>query len=157
MVQSGYHPFFYGYIYAMRRIRPDVDIIMDLLVAVAAARPEDAFVRSLHEQYQERGGLSKKQLQGLYGKASRLSGIPPSKLATLEAIILKKKSKERSALPAPTPLYQKDEETGRRINAILSKYPAHKRVLYFQSRYENNQPLSPAELSELLRFEKLLG
>lgn len=152
----GTTPAINSYIYAMRRIRPDVDIIMDVLVAVAAARPEDAFVSSLHIQYQERGGLSKKQLQGLYGKASRLPGIPPAKLATLEAIILKKKSKERSILPAPSPLYQKDEETGRRIQAILDKYPAHKRVLYFKSRYENNQPLSPAEHSELLRFEKLL-
>ena len=140
----------------MRRIRPDVDIILDILEAVMLARPADDFVKSLHVQYQERGGLSKKQLQGLYGKASRLTGISPARLATLEAIILKKKSKERSPLPPPTPLYQKDEDTGRRINAILARYPAHKRVLFFQSRYENNQPLSPAELSELARFEKLL-
>jgi hypothetical protein len=140
----------------MRRIRPDVDIIMDLLELVAIARPADAFVKSLHLQYQERGGLSKKQLQGLYGKAQKVPDIPAAKLATLEAIILKKQTRERSPLPAPTPLYQKDEDTGRRIRAILEKYPAHKRVLYFLARYENNQPLNPAELTELSRFEKLL-
>jgi len=145
------------YIYPMKRIRPDVDIIMDLLLAVSDARPADAFVKSLHIQYQERGGLSKKQLQGLYGKATKIPGISPGKLATLEAIILKKNSRGRSALPEITPLYQKDEETGRRIQAILTRYPAHKRVLFFQSRYENNQPLTPAELAELLRFEKLLS
>lgn len=147
---------FMAYIYAMRRIRPDVDIIMDLLEAVALARPADAFIKSLHVQYQERGGLSKKQLQGLYGKAARISGIPPGKLATLEAIILKKNTRERSDLPEITPLYQKDEETGRRIAAILARFPAHKRVLFFSSRYENNQPLTPSEQAELLRFEKLL-
>lgn len=134
-----------------------MDIIMDLLESVAIARPADAFVKSLHLQYQERGSLSKKQLQGLYGKAQKIPGIPVAKLATLEAIILKKQTRERSPLPAPAPLYQKDEDTGRRIKAILEKYPAHKRVLYFLARYENNQPLNPSELTELKRFEKLLA
>jgi hypothetical protein len=141
----------------MRRIRPDVDIINDLLVAVALARPADAFIKSLHLQYQERGGLSKKQLQGLYGKASKIEGIPPGKLATLEAIILKRPTRDKSVLPVATPLYKPDEESGRKIIAILAKYPGHKRVLFFKSKIENNEPLSQPELTELQRFEKLLG
>lgn len=140
----------------MRRIRPDVDIVMDILNAVLVAQPHSPFTQSLLHQYQERGGLSKKQLEGLYGKAAKISDISPGKLATLEAIILKKKSKEKSVLPPTTPLYSKDEETGRVIEAILSKYPAHKRVLFFKSKFENNEPLSPAEMSEIKRFSSLL-
>jgi hypothetical protein len=140
----------------MRRIRPDVDIILDILKAVTAAQPLSSFAQSLLQQYQERGGLSKKQLEGLYGKALKVRDIPDNKLATLEAIILKKPAKNRSELPAAAPLYTKDEETGKMINAILEKYPQHKRVIFFQSKFDNNELLSPAEKTELLKFSRLL-
>jgi len=140
----------------MQRIKPDVDIILDVLQAVLLAKPGTPFVESLLLQYQERGGLSKKQLQGLHSKASKISTIPASKLATLEAIIKKKYTKERSALPATVPLYEKDENTGQMIASILAKYPQHKRVLFFQSKYANNEPLSAAEKTELAKFSKLL-
>lgn len=141
----------------MRRIRPDVDIIMDVLKAVVEAQPHSGFAQSLLVQYQERGGLSKKQLQGLYGKAQNVKTVNPAKLATLEAIMLKKPTREKAPAPRTTaPLYQKDEAVGKAIKAILDKYPSHKRVLYFQSRYDNNETLSPAELRELQRFFKLL-
>jgi len=144
------------YFYVMQRIRPDVDIIKDLLEAVLAAQPDSTFTQSLLYQYQERGGLSKKQLQGLYGKASKVKSISAGKLATLEAIILKRPNRYKSELPASTPLYNKDEQIGKSIIAILSKYPQHKRVLFFQSKYENNEVLTGAEVAELQRFEKLL-
>jgi len=140
----------------MNRIKPEVDIVMDILKAVLAAQPESSFTQSLLHQYQERGGLSKKQLEGLYGKASKLDTIPVGKLATLEAIILRKHQKNRSELPAAAPLYKKDEETGATIRTILEKYPEHKRVLFFQSKYDNNEELTPAEKAELARFAKLL-
>lgn len=133
-----------------------MDIVMDVLKAVLEAQPHSTFTQSLLLQYQERGGLSKKQLQGLYGKAVKTPSIPPNKLATLEAIILKKHTKEKSALPETTPLYSKDETTGQQISSILGKYPEHKRVLFFKSKYDNNELLSPAELAELARFVKLL-
>lgn len=140
----------------MRRIRPDVDIIMDLLKAVLEAQPDSAFTSSLLQQYQERGGLSKKQLEGLHGKASKIKSVPPAKLATLEAIILKKKGKQRSELPANAPLYSPDEEAVSQVNAILAKYPEHKRVLFFRSKLQNNEPLSGPEKTELKRFSGLL-
>lgn len=133
-----------------------MDIVMDVLKAVLEAQPHSTFTQSLLLQYQERGGLSKKQLQGLYGKAAKTPSIPPNKLATLEAIILKKHTKEKSGLPETTPLYLKDETTGQQISSILGKYPEHKRVLFFKSKYDNNELLSPAELAELARFVKLL-
>ncbi|HEV7782624.1 MAG TPA: hypothetical protein VGO58_15220 [Chitinophagaceae bacterium] len=140
----------------MRRIRPDVDIILDILKAVTVAQPLSSFAQSLLQQYQERGGLSKKQLEGLYGKALKVNTIPENKLATLEAIILRKSAKHRSELPAAAPLYTKDEETGKMISGILDKYPQHKRVLFFKSRYDNNELLSASEKTELLKFSKLL-
>lgn len=133
-----------------------MDIVLDVLKAVAEAQPHSEFVQSILRQYQERGGLSKKQLEGLYGKAQKIKSIPPGKLATLEAIILKKHTKSRSELPAVTPLYQKDTVTGELIESILKQFPSHKRVLYLKSKYDNNEVLSTIELSELTRFSKLL-
>jgi DNA repair protein RadC len=140
----------------MNRIKPDVDIILDILKAVLDAQPLSSFTQSLLNQYQERGGLSKKQLEGLYSKATKVKTIPPGKLATLEAIILRKHSKHKSELPANTPLYVRDEKAGGMITAILDKYPEHKRVLFFKTKYHNNEVLSPADISELERFYKLL-
>ena len=117
----------------MQRLRPDVDIVLDILQAVLAAQPLSSFTQSLLHQYQERGGLSRKQLQGLYSKASKINTIPPNKLATLEAIILKKPQKHKSALPPTKELYQKDEATGELIHSILSKFITNIRQQFFSS------------------------
>ncbi len=140
----------------MARLRPDLDIILDMLNTLQEALPGSAFIRSLHRQYLERGGLSKKQLQGLLGIAQRSGKIPSARLATLEAIILKRHVKEKSPLPPNLPLYQKDPGDGEMIRAILSKFPAHKRVLFLRGKYENNEPLSATEKDELRKFAKLL-
>jgi hypothetical protein len=140
----------------MQRLKPDVDIVLDILKAVLEAQPHSSFTQSLLLQYQERGGLSKKQLQGLHGKASKIAAIPPGKLATLEAIILKRPTREKSVLPATEPLYKKDEVAGELINKILVKYPEHKRVLFFKVKYDNNEILSPADIAELQKFSKMI-
>ena len=140
----------------MQRLKPDVDIVLDILKAVQEAQPLSSFTQSLLQQYQERGGLSKKQLQGLYGKALKVKNIPASKLATLEAIILRKHSKEKSVLPAATPLYARDEKAGELIEAILVKFPQHKRVLFLKSKFENNEILTLSELGELRKFTKFI-
>ena len=140
----------------MYRKKPDVDIISDVLKASREAYPNSSFVQSLSVQYEERGGLSKKQLEGLYKKAEKIRAIPPNWLATLEAEILKRPTRFKSTAPPPKPLYEKNEKTGGIIDAILKKYPLHKRVLFFQSKYQNNQSLSATELAELEKFQKLL-
>ena len=140
----------------LQRKKPDVDIINDILLAALEARPDSVFVQSLYKQYHERGGLSKKQLQGLYHKVEKLPNIPTSKLATLEAEILKRPNRYKSTLPPATPLYTKNEEAGELINAILSKYPQHKRVLFLKTKYDNNEVLSAAELTELKKFHSVL-
>jgi hypothetical protein len=140
----------------MQRKKPDVDVIKDILEAARMAFPASGFVQSLSLQYEERGGLSKKQLQGLYDKVSKVNTMPPGKLATLEAVILKKPTRYKSQLPEPTPLFTKNETAGQLICDILSKYPQHKRVLYFKTKYDNNEVLSPADMTELEKFHKLL-
>ena len=140
----------------MFRKKPDVDIVKDLLELTAAAYPASTFIKSLAFQYEERGGLSKKQLEGLLKKAEKVAGIPTNKLATLEAMILKKPTRFKSALPENKPLYTKDERTGQLITEILEKYPQHKRVLFFKSKYENNEVFSAAETAELEKFYKVL-
>jgi hypothetical protein len=140
----------------MFKKKVDVDVVSDILEAALAAYPESTFIKSLSNQYQERGGLSKKQLEGLYQKSLKIKSIPPGKLATLEAMILKKPTRYKSAPPPPKPLYTKDEHVGELISAILAKYPQHKRVLFFQSKYSNNESLSVTEIAELEKFKKLL-
>ena len=142
----------------MYRKKPDVDVIKDVLEAARVAFPESTFIQSLSLQYEERGGLSKKQLQGLHQKASKIKSLPAARLATLEAVILKRPNRYKSAAPIDSsqPLYQKNETAGRLIEEILAKYPQHKRVLFFRTKHDNNEVLTPADISELERFHKLL-
>ena len=140
----------------MNRIKPEVDIILDVLKETLAAFPKSTFVESLLFQYQERGGLSKKQLEGLHSKASGVKTIAPGKLATLEAIIMKKPTRYKSSMPVIAPPPGKDLQIEKLINDIIEKYPSHKRVLFFKLKFENNEPISVTEKSELERFHKLL-
>ncbi len=132
------------------------DIVNEVLEACIMAYPVSSFIISIYQQYQKRGSLSKKQLQGLYGKASAIETLPEAKLATLEALIKKMPTRFKSELPETKPLFEKDKATGEIIDAILAKYPQHKRVLFLQAKYDNNQPLSPVEIDELKKFKQVL-
>ena len=140
----------------MYRKKPGIDVVRDLLELALEAYPGSTFISSLSFQYEERGGLSKKQLEGLYKKASKVQTIPAAKLATLEAMIRERPSRYKSNLPENSPLYSKDSKTGQLIHEILGKYPEHKRVLFFKAKFDNNETLSTAEIAELERFHKLL-
>ena len=134
-----------------------IDIINEILEACILAYPVSSFIISLYKQYISRGWLTKKQLEGLYSKAQKINELPPGKLAALESIINKMPTRYKSEAPTEaTPLYQKDESAGQLIEAILKKYPQHKRVLFLQSKYQNNEPLSNTELSDLKKFSQLL-
>ena len=133
-----------------------VDVVSDILSAALRAYPESEFVQSLSHQYLIRGSLSKRQLEGLFKKAERIKELPSNKLATLEAIILKRPKKFKSELPVAEPLYKKDEQAGKLMEEILAKYPQHKRVVFFQMKYNNNETLSATEFAELEKFHKLL-
>lgn len=139
-----------------QRLKPDVDIVLNVLEEVLTVKPNAGFVQSLLQQYQERGGLSKKQLEGLLAIAQKTGALAANKLTTLEAIIKKKPTRYKSIAPPPTPLYVKDESVGTMLQTILEKYPQHKRVLFLKAKYDNNETLSGAEMDELKKFNKLL-
>ncbi len=141
----------------MEAKKGSIDIVNEVLEACILAYPVSSFVISLYKQYISRGWLTKGQLQGLFGKAQKIADLPPGKLAALEAMINKMPNRTKSEAPKEIkPLYEKDEGTGQLIDAILAKYPQHKRVLFLQSKYKNNEPLSTAELADLKRFSQLL-
>lgn len=140
----------------MYKKKPGIDIIAKILDALYRHNPDALFVMSLMHQYEERGSLSKKQLEGLYQKAVNAKDIPSNWLGTLEAIILKMPTRFKSTVEIKTPIYTKDAATGEWITAILSKYPQHKRVLFLRSKYENNEMLTTEEIAELKKFHKLL-
>ena len=121
------------------------------------AHPGSVFINSLYHQYCNRGGLSKKQLEGLHSKALKTAGIAAHKLATLEAIIKKKPTRERAAaVTINVSLPTNDPSIANLLQAILARYPQHKRVLFFRSKYDNNELLNPAEIAEVQKFNKLL-
>ncbi|MDQ6905083.1 MAG: hypothetical protein M3139_18995 [Bacteroidota bacterium] len=136
--------------------KPKIDIVNDLLEDCILAYPVSSFVISLYKQYQQRGSLSKKQLQGLHGKASKIIDVSISKLGTLEAIIKRMPTRYKSELPPPAPIFEKDKEAGTLIEAILQKYPQHKRVLFLKAKYDNNELLSTIEIAELRKFKQLI-
>jgi tRNA A37 threonylcarbamoyladenosine modification protein TsaB len=142
---------------AMEAKKGSIDIINEVLEACIMAYPVSSFIISLYKQYISRGWLTKGQLQGLYSKAQMIKDLSPGKLAALEALINKMPTRTKSEAPKEaTPLYTKDESTGQLIEAILAKYPQHKRVLFLQAKYNNNETLTATELADLKRFSQLL-
>ncbi|MES2003754.1 MAG: hypothetical protein V4450_04480 [Bacteroidota bacterium] len=141
----------------MYKPKPGIDVIAKVLDALYAHNPDALFVMSLMHQYEERGSLSKKQLEGLLSKAQKVPDLPQSWLGTLEAIILKMPTRYKQVEPVvASPIYQKDETAGLLINAILAKYPQHKRVLFLRAKFSNNEILTAEEITELKKFHKLL-
>ena len=133
-----------------------MDILLSILKEMQQAHPTSNFVNSLYQQYCNRGGLSKKQLEGLHSKALKTETIAQSKLATLEAIIKKKPTRERAAASITVALPKKDNETGKMLSAILEKYPQHKRIVFLKSKFDNNENISAIEIEEITKFKKIL-
>lgn len=133
-----------------------IDIINEILEDCILAYPVSSFIISLYKQYQQRGSLSKKQLQGLHGKASKIEGLADGKLGTLEAIIKKMPTRYKSEAPPPKPLYEKEESNLKIMEQILQLYPQHKGVLFLKAKYDNNEPFTPSEMNDLNRFGQLL-
>ncbi len=139
----------------MQQKKPDVDVVLDILKACMQRYPDSNFIKSLHQQYQDRGFLTKKQLEGLHSKAGKAEQIPPGKLATLEAIFSKMPNRYKSEAPAiPTPIYEENIPIKLFIAAILQKQPLHKRVLELKAKFETHTPLTKIEIGELQRFYK---
>ena len=141
----------------MEKRKPEIDIVNEILEHCLMAYHHSSFLMSLYQQYQQRGSLSKKQLQGLYGKAKEIKDIPAGKMATLEALINKMPTRFKSEAPPLAPLYAPEVEYKKMIDEILEKYPQHKRVLFLKSKCENHQPLNSVEIADLKRLQQLLA
>jgi hypothetical protein len=161
--ESGRNAFFYFLLFIFYLLiffrpiimeKPKIDIVNELLEECILAYPVSSFIISLYKQYLQRGSLSKKQLQGLYGKTEKLKHIAPGKLAALEALIKRMPTRYKSEKPATKPMYEKDEGIRKMIDEILAKYPQHKRVLVLKVKYENNDLLSAADISDLKKFRE---
>ncbi len=137
-------------------LKPEWDIVNYMLEECILAYPVSSFIIGLYKQYLHRGSLSKKQLSGLYSKAVQIKALPPGKLATLEALIKKMPTRFKSERPANKALYEKDPQTGKLIEEILQKFPNHKRAIFLQSKYNNNEVLSSLEVSELKKFKSMI-
>ena len=136
--------------------KPGIDVIDNVLEACYKTFPDALFIQSLMHQYEERGSLSKKQLQGLLLKAKNAEDIPPNWLATLEAAILKMHTRYKSDAPLKSTITPKDERPGKLITEILARYPQHKRVVFLKLKHDGNESLSAADVAELEKFYKLL-
>ncbi len=120
------------------------------------AFPVHGLLISLYQQYQQRGFLTKKQLQALHIKAAQVPDMNAGRLATLEAMIKKLPNRFKSELPEIAPEPEENTEAVHIIQSILQKYPQHKRVLFFHSKIENHETLSTKEIEELKKFQKLI-
>ena len=132
------------------------DIVLNILIKMKEIYPESSFVTSLYNQYCNRGGLSKKQLEGLLDKMKKTPAVSQGNIATVEAIILKKPVREKSKPTITAAPAAKDELLGKELGEILEKYPQHKRILFLKSRYDKNEALLPAETTEIKKLHKLL-
>lgn len=120
-------------------------------------RADNSFIRNMYEFYKTRGGLSKKQLEALLRIINGIEATPPFSTATLEAIIRKKASKTKSALPAPTPMYKEDNESKAKLSFILSISPQHKGALLYMNKLSLHQPLTQADKDAINKFYQLIS
>ncbi len=134
-----------------------VDVIDKVLEACYQYNKDALFVMSLMHQYEERGSLSKKQLEGLVAKARKVPDIPVGWLAAVEAIILKMPTRDKTPVDlnkqVATDPYEKWID---QCKEILQRYPGHKRVVYFDALLQQRKPFSSVEQQELEKFYRLL-
>lgn len=133
-----------------------MDLTLTILEKLIVAKPNSAFIVSLHQQYCNRGGLSKKQLEGLYAIAQKSEIISASNLATLEAIIKKKPTRYRSEKIEKAPVYEKENIALPLVQAILEKRPQHKMAVFLHNKIQSKQAITPEELTELKRLHKYI-
>ena len=134
----------------------EINIILTILETLKQANPESVFINSLYDQFCNRGGLSKKQLEGLYDKASKTGLITTAKLATLEAIIKKKPNRYKSEIIKKISEPIIDQTIHLLLTQILEKYPQHKMALFLQSKCKHNDALTEVEIAEIKRLGKIL-
>lgn len=134
----------------------NIDFVDKILVSCYKSNKDDLFIMSLMHQYEDRGFLTKGQLQGLFYKAEKVKDLPAGLLATLQAALSKLPTREKKNAPIIINEVKKDEDTANKLNDILTKYPQHKAVIGLQNNFNKHDKLSSAEKIELDKIHKLL-
>jgi hypothetical protein len=140
----------------MENKKGNIDCVEKVLTACYNSNKYDLFVMSLMHQYEERGFLTKGQLQGLFYKAEKIENLPTGLLATLQATISKLPTREKKNAPIVINQVKKDEEIENKLNEILAKYPQHKAVIGLQNNFNKYEKLSSTEKLELNKIYTLL-
>ena len=133
-----------------------LDFVEKILTACYNSNKDDLFVMSLMHQYEDRGFLTKGQLQGLFYKAEKVRELPAGLLATLEATLSKLPTREKKDAPIVMSEVKKDEETENILNEILAKYPQHKAVIGMHNNFKKYDKITSTEKLELDRIYKFL-
>lgn len=142
----------------MQLKKGDINVVDKILVACYDYyRQKDAMLLSLMHQYEERGFLTKAQLQGLLYKAEKVPNFSAGLLATLQSTIKKLPTKAKKTdeviIKADN---KKDEETEQMLTKILVAFPQHKAVIGLQNNFNKHDKLSPSEKLELIKIFKLM-
>lgn len=132
-----------------------VDVIDKVLEACYAADKDSLFIMSLMHQYEDRGFLTKKQIQGLHDIAKKQSEIPAGWIATLEAMIAKLPNRDKTPVTSVAVIAAPPKEL-LLAEEILARYPHHKAVKSMHTRLLQHFMLNPAEKTELNKLYKLL-
>jgi hypothetical protein len=137
-----------------------IDVIDKLLSLCYAYNKDALFIMSLMHQYEERGSLSKKQLEGLLLKAQKIKEIPAHQIAAVEAIVLKMPTRDKTPVKKTTPAISEAEAqiaaALAQTEQVLALYPSHKQVLLLRSKLKSHQSLTPQEQADLTKFVKIL-
>ena len=137
-----------------------IDVIDKLLSLCYAYNKDALFIMSLMHQYEERGSLSKKQLEGLLLKAQKIKEIPAHQIAAVEAIVLKMPTRDKTPVQKTTPAISEAEAhivaARAQTEQVLAVYPSHKQVLLLRSKLMSHQSLTPQEQADLSKFVKIL-
>ena len=142
---------------ALSRNKKKIDVIDKLLEACYQHNKDALFIMSLMHQYEERGSLSRKQLEGLILKAKKIKDIPIGWVAAVEAIVMKMPVRDKTPIDTTINKAMVSEEKWMQlIEKILEKYPEHKRVLYLKAQWNQKKIFSGAEQQEIEKFYHLL-
>ena len=137
-----------------------IDVIDKLLSLCYAYNKDALFIMSLMHQYEERGSLSKKQLEGLLLKAQKIKEIPAHQIAAVEAIVLKMPTRDKTPVQKTTPAISEAEAhivaARAQTEQVLAVYPSHKQVLLLKSKLMSHQSLTTQEQADLSKFVKIL-
>lgn len=134
-----------------------VDVILKVLELMKERYPEQKFLQDQYQFYCTKGGLGKKQMESLLQKCIDTADFPTNYIATLEAMLLKKTTKDRSKPTLKVEPAVVNEKLNDAVNSILEKYPQHKMVLLVAGKLKINATISANEESEIYRLQKVLA